>query len=74
VVNADLSFTTRDAAEQAPARITAQTAVDTAVGMVAEMMKVEVDEAVLRLQDAARRAGISVERFAQALVKLHSTP
>jgi GAF domain-containing protein len=74
VANADLSFTTRGVAEQAPARIIAQTAVDTAAGMIAEMMKVEVDEAALRLQDAARRAGISVERFAEALVKLHSSP
>lgn len=72
VVNADLSFRTRQVAEESPARVEASTTIDIATGMLAEMMQVDVAEAAVRLEDAARRAGISAERFAAALMKLHS--
>jgi transcriptional regulator with GAF, ATPase, and Fis domain len=70
VRNADLSFTTRQVAEQAPDTIRARDAVDRAVGMIIGSMKVDAETAGRRLEEAAKRAGISVPAFARALINL----
>jgi GAF domain-containing protein len=70
VRNADLSFSTREAAERSPESAKAQGLVDVAVGMIAESLKLDLDTAAQRLMAAAQRAGISREKFARALVDL----
>ena len=70
VRNADLSFSTRRAAERSPESAKAQGLVDVAVGIIAESLKLDPDTAAQRLMEAAKRAGISREKFARALVNL----
>jgi GAF domain-containing protein len=74
VRNADLSFSTRRAAERAPEALRAQHSVDQAVGMIVASMRVDADTAVQRLLEASERAGISAEQFARALVNLRHRP
>jgi len=71
VANADLSFATRRAAEQAPTQLRDAAVVDTATGMLAAERGLSVEEARAQLNDAAQRAGIPVHRLAQVLVGLH---
>jgi hypothetical protein len=71
VANADLSFATRRAAEQAPTRLREAAVVDTAIGMLAAERGVSVQEARAQLDDAARRAGIPVYRLACVVVDLY---
>lgn len=70
ICNADLAFTTRRAAEQAPEALRAQDLIDTAGGILAAALDVGVDEALHRLGGAAQRAGLSPRQFARALVAL----
>jgi GAF domain-containing protein len=70
VRNADLSFSTRLAAEETPARLNADMTLNTAVGIIAETQRITLGAAEARLEDAARRAGIAVEVFARALINL----
>jgi GAF domain-containing protein len=70
VTNADLSFTTRRLAEEAPDRLRDQTMIDTATGIIAAARGIDVDSARNRLEDAARRAGVHVSRLARAIVRL----
>ena len=71
VRNADLSFSTRTVAEDAPETLRSQQVVDTATGILAAALGLDVDEASWRLDAAARRAGISNGQFARALVALY---
>jgi AmiR/NasT family two-component response regulator len=68
VRNADLSFSTREAARAAPGRLQEQAVVDQATGVV--MAKHGVDEQQARdiLADAAQRARRTVVETAAALV------
>jgi AmiR/NasT family two-component response regulator len=68
VANADLSFTTRTDAEQAPRTIRNQNLIDMATGIVAAQLGVDVDTAVARLRDAASRAGVSLFQLARDIV------
>ncbi len=68
VANADLSFTTRTDAEQAPRTIRNQNIIDMATGIVAAQLGVDVDTAVARLRDAASRAGVSLFQLARDIV------
>ncbi len=68
VRNADLSFSTRLTAEQSPAALEAQDAVDRAVGFVSSALRLTTEEAHRRLIDAARRAGIAPAQLATALL------
>jgi GAF domain-containing protein len=70
VRNADLTFSTRRAAEETPTRLDADMTLSTAAGIIAETQGITLEAARTRLEDAARRAGIAVERFAWALIKL----
>lgn len=74
VRNADLSFSTRQVAEQAPETLQSQNAVDQAIGIIIASMRVDAQAAEQRLTESARRAGISVAQFARALVNLRHDP
>jgi len=67
VANADLSFTTRLAAAEAPERFQEQNEVDIAVGIIAESQSVNVAAAAERLRAAAARAGITEVQAARAV-------
>lgn len=71
VANADLGFTTRDAAEQAPAQLRDNALVDTATGILAAHREIPVAQALDELTDAARRAGVPVARLAALVVEVH---
>ncbi|MCW2847342.1 MAG: hypothetical protein JWR90_1316, partial [Marmoricola sp.] len=70
VRNADLSFSTRQTAERSPESANAKWLIDVAIGIIAESQKLDPDAAAYRLMAAAQRAGISLEKFARALVDL----
>ena len=71
VADADLSFTTRAIAEQAPEQLRQAGLVDTATGILAAERGTTVADARQRLDSAARRAGIPVETLAAVVVSLH---
>ncbi|MCW2819100.1 MAG: response regulator receiver and antar domain protein [Marmoricola sp.] len=71
VSNADLSFTTREAAERSPELLRTDHTVDNAVGIVAALLHLDPVEAEDRLLESARRAGIDVAQLARALVALY---
>lgn len=71
VANADLSFSTRRAAEEAPGRLRDRAQVDTAIGVLASARDVDVETAEEVLHDAARRAGVPVTTLARAILEVH---
>ena len=71
VADADLSFTTRTAAEQAPDQLRQSAVVDTATGITAAQRGISVADARAQLDDAARRAGVPVETLAAVVVEVH---
>lgn len=71
VLNADLSFSTRSAAEEAPARLEQLALLDAATGIIAGLREISVSEARWQLEDAARRAGVPVMRLARVIVGLN---
>lgn len=74
VTNADLSFSTRRDAEQAPRRLRGESTVDHAARIVAEVEGVNLGVAHRRIQEAARRAGITEEQLAEAVLRLRRRP
>jgi GAF domain-containing protein len=70
VTNADLSFSTRKLAQDAPNRLRDEAVIDTATGIIAALREIDVGSARNRLEDAARRAGVHVSRLARAIVRL----
>lgn len=70
VTNADLSFSTRAVAEQAPARLEQQAVLDAATGIIAAQRHIPLAEARAQLEEAARCAGIPVQRLARVIVGL----
>ena len=73
VSNADLSFSTRRAAEEAPTRLEQVALVDTATGIIAAQRGITVTEARAQLEDAARCAGVPLTRLARVVVGLGTT-
>jgi hypothetical protein len=67
ITNADLSFSTRLAAVEAPQRLAEQYEVDIALGIIAESQGVDIPTARERLRQAAARAGISERQAARAI-------
>jgi GAF domain-containing protein len=67
VSNADLSFSTRLAAAEAPQRLEEQNEVSIAQGIIAESQGVNLATARERLREAAARAGISEVQAARAI-------
>src|SRR4051794_37082666 len=72
VANADLSFSTRRLAEDAPRRLRERAKFDTAVGLLAARGELTVDQARQKLVSAAERAGVSLNRIAQAVITYYS--
>lgn len=70
ISNADLSFSTRLAAAEAPERLRNQDTVDQALGIISSAQHIDVAAATERLREAAARAGISETQAAQAIVGL----
>ena len=70
VRNADLSFDTRRAAEQAPQTLRAQGLITRAIGMIVVRQGTDVTTAQELLETAANRAGIRPEQLAEALLQL----
>lgn len=68
VTNADLGFTSRRRAEQAPERLRDETFVDVAIGMIVDAEGVEPRVALDRLTIAAELAGVSVAQLARELI------
>ncbi len=67
VANADLSFSTRKAALEAPAKVREGGDINVAVGMIAESQGVSIATARDRLRNAAARAGVTEAQAARAL-------
>ena len=72
VTNADLSFSTRRQAQQAPARMRERIDVDTAVGMLIAKFQENPEAARDRLRAAAARAGIPEALVARVLILLQN--
>jgi GAF domain-containing protein len=70
VMNADLSFRTRDWARELPRRLEAHQATETAVGVLMASRDWSADQARARLRDAADRAGVQVEDVAAVVIRL----
>jgi GAF domain-containing protein len=68
VADADLGFTTREQARAAPALLLAQADIETAVGLLAAYYDVGIEDAHLRLVDAARQAGVDPAVVARVLI------
>jgi GAF domain-containing protein len=71
VANADLTFSTRTAAERAPVHLQETAVIDTATGLLAAQRGLTVLDARRQLDDAARRAGVPVARLAKVVIDLH---
>ena len=70
VKNADLDFSSRFRAAATPDRLRAQNQVDMAVGALMSRWDLPIEEAEERLSEAAKRAGISDEQMARAILGL----
>ncbi len=68
VTNADLSFSTRLEAQQAPQRLRDRARVETAVGLLAAETGADVSDARLRLEQAAARADVPLRELAEAVL------
>lgn len=71
VTNADLGFTTRRRAQQAPQVLQGRAKIDSSVGILAAVYAVEPEEARRRLDSAARRAGLDLVTVADVVIQLH---
>lgn len=68
VTNADLAFSTRTVAQQAPLLLREQVVIQVALGILIEDQGLDVEAARARLYDAAHRAGVTVAMVAEKLV------
>jgi GAF domain-containing protein len=69
IVNADLDFTTRRAAEDAPRLLFEQSRIQVAVGILASLQDVSPSTARDGLREAARRAGVSESAVARLVIE-----
>ena len=74
VSNADLSFTTREQAREAPRILREAARIDAAVGLLVSALDLPESEARRRLHDAAVRGRVEVVQFAEALLGLLGRP
>jgi GAF domain-containing protein len=74
VLNADLDFTTRRAAEDAPRQLFEETRIQIAVGILASLQDVTPPVARERLKDAASRAGVSEAAVARLVIEQATEP
>jgi GAF domain-containing protein len=68
MANADLTFSTRAAAEQGPEELADRDVVAQATGMLTVLDDVSTDEARERLAGAAARAGVRVQDLARTII------
>ena len=73
VTNADLSFSTRHVADQAPAQLREDALIAAATGILAASREVPVDAARAQLEDSAARAGVPVGKLARFNIVLHDS-
>lgn len=71
VTNADLSFTSREEALQAPRRVRERIIIDVAIGVLAARLDVDVGEAERRLETASVYGGVELLALARAIVRMH---
>ena len=74
ITNADLSFSTRETAQEAPQMLQDSATVDRAVRMLAAAADLTDEEARASLHDAARRAGTTAVRLAETLFRSQHDP
>ncbi len=74
ITNADLSFSTRETAREAPQTLRDRARVDRAVGMLAAAADLTTEEARASLREAARRAGTTEARLAETLFRSEHRP
>jgi GAF domain-containing protein len=72
VTNADLGFRSRVRAAATPGRLSDSNDVDLARGVVANVSKLNPDEAGRRIARAATQAGVSEAEFARFLIQAHA--
>lgn len=70
VTNADLSFTTRQAAEAAPDQLREELDLAVASGLIAGGEGIAIEVASERMGEAARRAGVSELELARIIIEL----
>jgi hypothetical protein len=70
VSNADLSFSTREEAAKAPARLDELADIDIAVGIIVSVLGLGSEDGRERLHLAATRAGLSDAQLARGLIAL----
>lgn len=70
VTNADLTFSTRRTAEEAPAHLRATHRIELAVAILADREGVDLGTARVRLEQSALRAGISTAHLAEVYLDL----
>lgn len=73
VTNADLSFSTRRVAEQAPARLREDALISAATGILAASRSVPIEAARAQLEESAARAGVPVGKLARVIIELHDS-
>ena len=74
IVNADLDFTTRRAAEDAPRQLFEASRIQVAVGILASSQDLSPPAARDRLKEAARRAGVSETAIARLVIEQATRP
>jgi GAF domain-containing protein len=74
IVNADLDFTTRRAAEDAPRQLFEATRIQVAVGILASSQELSPQAARERLRESARRAGVSETAIARLVIEQATGP
>lgn len=70
VANADLSFSSRETAAEAPDLLRDEVDLAVASGMIAARERIDIEEAGRRLHDAALRAGVSDLELARTVIEL----
>lgn len=70
VMNADLSFSTRLLAEQAPDKLREDALIDAATGILAAHHEITVEQARERLEHSAARANLPVTKLARTIVEM----
>jgi GAF domain-containing protein len=74
IANADLGFTTRRAAEDAPRQLFEESRIQVAVGILASSQHLSPPAARDRLREAARRAGVSEAAVARLVIEQATEP
>lgn len=70
VTNADLSFSTREAAQETPRKLRADLDIQVAVGILAASRSVSLDDARHELAEGARRAGVGEAELAVSIIEI----